>query len=89
LRGNSVIKIQRKNRWFAGFFEDQAGQASRKAVAGYWGLMMLTYMIYKSLNGVQVDMEIFLMVISFTGGIFGLILLERFARQASPAADGK
>ena len=74
---------------FAGVFEDQTGAASRKAVAGYRGLLMLTYMIYKSLNGVQVDMEIFLMVISFTGGMFGLILLERFARQASPSADGQ
>jgi hypothetical protein len=68
-------------KWFAGFFEDQAGSASRKAAAGYWGLLMLTYMIYKSVNGIKIDMEIFVMVISFTGGMFGLILLERFAKQ--------
>ena len=68
-------------KWFAGFFEDQAGQASRKAAAGYWGLFMLTYMIYKSVNGTAINMEIFLMVISFTGGMFGLMLLERFAKQ--------
>ena len=68
-------------KWFVGFFEDQAGQASRKAAAGYWGLFMLTYMIYKSVNGTAINMEIFLMVISFTGGMFGLMLLERFAKQ--------
>ena len=68
-------------KWFAGFFEDQAGHASRKAAAGYWGLFMLTYMIYKSVNGVKIEMEIFLMVISFTGGMFGLMLLERFSKQ--------
>ncbi len=67
--------------WAAGFFEDQAGAASRKAAAGYWGLLMLTYMIYKSVNGVEISMEIFVMVISFTGGMFGLMLLERFAKQ--------
>ena len=68
-------------KWFAGFFEDQAGHASRKAAAGYWGLFMLTYMIYKSVNGAAINMEIFLMVISFTGGMFGLMLLERFSKQ--------
>ncbi|MEI6898393.1 MAG: hypothetical protein WCL00_00830 [Bacteroidota bacterium] len=45
-------------KWFAGFFEDQAGHASRKAAAGYWGLFMLTYMIYKSVNGSAINMEI-------------------------------
>jgi len=68
-------------KWAAGFFEDQSGTARRKAAAGYWGLLMLTYMIYKSVNGVVIEMEIFVMVISFTGGMFGLILLERFAKQ--------
>ena len=68
-------------KWAAGFFEDQSGTASRKAAAGYWGLLMLTYMIYKSVNGVIIEMEIFVMVISFTGGMFGLMLLERFAKQ--------
>ena len=67
-------------RWFAGFFEDQAGVASRKAAAGYWGLMMLTYMIIKSVDGVKIDMEMFVMVLSFTGGLYGLMLLERFAK---------
>ena len=74
-------------KWFAGFFEDQAGQASRKAAAGYWGLFMLTYMIYKSVNGTAINMEIFLMVISFTGGMFGLMLLERFAKQLPPVKE--
>ncbi len=74
-------------KWFAGFFEDQAGAASRKAAAGYWGLMMLTYMIYKSVNWVEVSMEIFMMVISFTWGIFGLVLLERFAKQLPPGKE--
>ncbi len=74
-------------KWFAGFFEDQAGHASRKAAAGYWGLFMLTYMIYKSVNGTAINMEIFLMVISFTGGMFGLMLLERFSKQIPPKTD--
>ena len=74
-------------KWAGGFFEDQSGSASRKAAAGYWGLLMLTYMIYKSVNGVEVSMEIFMMVISFTGGMFGLMLLERFAKQTLPTKD--
>ncbi len=68
-------------KWFAGFFEDQQGYASRKSAAGYWGLIAMTYMIFKSVNGAEVDMEMFLMVLSFTGGMYGLILLERFAKQ--------
>ncbi len=68
-------------KWFAGFFEDQAGAASRKAAAGYWGLLMLTYMIYKSVNQVKINMEMFLMVLSFTGALYGLMLLERFAKK--------
>ena len=77
-------------RWFAGFFEDQAGAASRKAAAGYWGLMMLTYMIIKSVNGTKIDMEMFVMVLSFTGGLYGLMLLERFAKisQVGGKAEG-
>ncbi len=67
--------------WFAGFFEDQSGTASRKAAAGYWGLLMLTYMIYKSVNQVKIDMEMFVMVLSFTGALYGLMLLERFAKK--------
>ena len=74
-------------KWFASFFEDQAGQASRKAAAGYWGLFMLTYMIYKSVNGTAINMEIFLMVISFTGGMFGLMLLERFSKQKAKRVE--
>lgn len=73
-------------KWAAGFFEDGSGSASRKAAAGYWGLLMLTYMIYKSVNGVSVEMEMFLMVLSFTGGMYGLILLERFAKQPEKPA---
>jgi hypothetical protein len=74
-------------KWAGGFFEDQSGAASRKAAAGYWGLLMLTYMIYKSVNGVKVDMEMFVMVLSFTGALYGLMLLERFSKQPSPPAD--
>ena len=73
--------------WAGGFFEDQSGTASRKAAAGYWGLLMLTYMIYKSVNGVKIEMEIFVMVISFTGGMFGLMLLERFGKQTLPPKE--
>ncbi|MFZ4523777.1 MAG: hypothetical protein ACOYNC_18890 [Bacteroidales bacterium] len=68
-------------KWAGGFFEDQSGTASRKAAAGYWGLLMLTYMIYKSVNGVKIDMEMFIMVLSFTGALYGLMLLERFGKQ--------
>ena len=68
-------------KWFAGFFEDQSGTASRKAAAGYWGLLMLTYMVYKSVNQVKIDMEMFVMVLSFTGALYGLMLLERFAKK--------
>jgi len=75
-------------KWAAGFFEDQSGRASRKAAAGYWGLLMLTYMIYKSVNGASVDKEMFLMVVSFTGGMYGLILLERFAKKDDPPTAG-
>lgn len=73
--------------WAGGFFEDQSGTASRKAAAGYWGLLMLTYMIYKSVNGIKIEMEIFVMVISFTGGMFGLMLLERFGKQTLPPKE--
>ena len=74
-------------KWAGGFFEDQSGSASRKAAAGYWGLLMLTYMIYKSVNGVKIDMEMFIMVLSFTGGLFGLMLLERFAKESLPGKE--
>ena len=74
-------------KWFAGFFEDQSGTASRKAAAGYWGLLMLTYMIFKGVNGTKIDMEMFVMVLSFTAGLYGLMLLERFAKQPSKPED--
>ena len=74
-------------KWAGGFFEDQSGSASRKAAAGYWGLLMLTYMIYKSVNGVKIDMEMFVMVLSFTGALYGLMLLERFGKQIQPLKE--
>ena len=76
-------------KWAGGFFEDQSGTASRKAAAGYWGLLMLTYMIYKSVNGTVIDMEMFIMVLSFTAGLYGLMLLERFAKSDNNPKDRK
>ena len=32
-------------------------------------------------------MEMFIMVLSFTGGLFGLMLLERFAKQTPPSKE--
>ncbi|MCX6305540.1 MAG: hypothetical protein NT040_11280 [Bacteroidetes bacterium] len=83
-----MTRIEKFARWFGGFFEDQQGAASRKAAAGYWGLLMLTYMIYKSVNGTAVDMEMFVMVLSFTGGLYGMMLLERFVKK-TPVDDDK
>ena len=74
-------------KWFGGFFEDGAGEASRKAAAGYWGLLALTYMIFKSVNGITVSMEMFMMVLSVTGGMYGLMLLERFAKKPDKPDD--
>jgi hypothetical protein len=76
--------VKRFFKWFAGFFEDQSGTASRKAAAGYWGLLMLTYMIVKAVNQVKIDMELFIMVLSFTASLYGLMLLERFGKNRPP-----
>ena len=74
-------------KWAGGFFEDQSGSASRKAAAGYWGLGMMTYMIVKSVNGIAIDKEIFVMILSLTAGLYGLMLLERFGKQKEPPAQ--
>jgi len=44
-------------------------------------------MIFKGVNGTKIDMEMFVMVLSFTGGLYGLMLLERFAKQPSKPED--
>lgn len=67
-------------RWLAGFWEDGSDRASRKAAAGYWGLCAMTYMIVKQANGAEISYDLFFLVISFTAGIYGMILAERFTK---------
>lgn len=39
--------------WIAGFFEDQKGGQSSKRVAMYWLLGLLTYMVIKGANSME------------------------------------
>ena len=62
--------------WVAGFFEDQQGNSSRKAVALYVALYYLKVIIEGNLNGGKVDETVLLAVVSVILFSIGAITAE-------------
>jgi hypothetical protein len=71
-------------KWAAGLLEDQQGAASSKRAGFYWAFALITYMVYKSTNGVVVNMEIFWGVFSIILVGYGLITSEYFKSHSLP-----
>ena len=78
-------------KWAAGLLEDQQGSASSKRAGFYWAFALLSYMVFKSTNGVAVNMEIFWGVFSIILVGYGLITSEYFKNRSLPGlkTEGK
>jgi len=74
-------------KWAAGLLEDQQGSASSKRAGFYWAFALLSYMVFKSTNGVAVNMEIFWGVFSIILVGYGLITSEYFKTHDLPCAN--
>ncbi|MFZ4523490.1 MAG: hypothetical protein ACOYNC_17435 [Bacteroidales bacterium] len=72
-------------KWAAGMLEDQQGAASSKRAGFYWAFALLTYMIVKSANGAQVNMEMFWAVVMIILAGYGLITSEYFKGKSLPS----
>ena len=72
-------------KWAAGLLEDQQGAASSKRAGFYWAFALLTYMIVKSANGAQVNMEMFWAVVLIILTGYGLITTEYFKNKSLPS----
>lgn len=65
-------------KWAKGFFEDQTGEASRKAAVLYWSMGILTYQAIKSMNGAQIDKEMFWGFLGLVLAGLGMVTAEYF-----------
>lgn len=65
-------------KWFAGFFEDQAGSASSKRFALYFALFELHLIVKGSLGGKAVDEQVLFTVAAIIGAALGFSTLEFF-----------
>lgn len=54
-------------KWFAGFFEDQAGSASGKRIVLFWAMALVTYMIIKGVSNMEMFWGVIALVITFGG----------------------
>jgi hypothetical protein len=70
--------------WAAGILEDQSGTASSKRVGFYWAFSLLSYMIYKDINGAKVSSEMFYAVFTIILVGYGLITSEFFKGKQFP-----
>lgn len=69
-------------RWFAGFFEDQAGSASSKRAALYFALFELHLIVSGSLGGKPVDQTVLFTVAAIIGTAMGFSTMELFKPRA-------
>ena len=65
-------------KWFAGFFQDQKGDASRKAIALYVCLWFFYKMIVGSMNGGKIDETVLLYLLFIILFCLGAITAEFF-----------
>lgn len=70
-------------KWFAGFFEDQAGSASSKRVILYVFLLMFVQQVEASIHGTAVNETIFFGTIGTIFAISGLTIPEWFSPKGS------
>lgn len=66
-------------KWFAGFFQDQKGEASRKAIALYICLYYFKIMIDASLEGKTIDKTVLFYLLGIILFCLGAITAEFFA----------
>lgn len=76
-------------KWFAGFFQDQKGIASRKALALYVCLYYLKILIAGSMEGKTVNETILLYLLLIILFCLGAITLEFFKENASIISSSK
>ncbi len=63
-------------RWIAGAFEDAGQKLSRKAIILYWAMGLLTYLVIKSAQGAQINMEVYFGLVGLIGMGLGMVATE-------------